>query len=93
MATEAWLLEGASIGEGDEIANSLADRINTIQTAITNLPDSGALTSISDETDKIDSAATDGLEGTSNSLAYRVHEIEKHLHNRGRFWGAHGYEG
>ncbi len=37
---------------------------------------------------KIDSAATDGLEGVSNSLAYRVHEIEKHLHSRGRYWGA-----
>jgi hypothetical protein len=54
------------------------------------LPDAGALTSISDETDKIDGAATDGLVGTSNSLAYRVHEIEKHVHSRGRFWGATG---
>jgi len=34
VATEAWLLEGASIGEGDEIANSLADRILTIQGAV-----------------------------------------------------------
>ncbi len=31
---------------------------------------------------KIDSFATNGLLGTSNSLAYRVHEIEKHFHNR-----------
>lgn len=107
MVTEAWLLEGASIGEGDEIANSLADRINTIQSDLTSisgetgdiadikavtdaLPDAGALTSISDETDKIDGAAVDGLTGTSNSLAYKVHEIEKHFHNRGRFWGATG---
>lgn len=52
------------------------------------LPDAGALTSISDETNKIDNAATDGLAGTNNSLAYRVHEIEKHLHSRGRYWGA-----
>lgn len=37
---------------------------------------------------KIDDLATAGLEGVSNSLAYRVHEIEKHLHSRGRFWGA-----
>jgi hypothetical protein len=35
MPTEAWILEGASIGEGDEIANSLADRINTIQANLT----------------------------------------------------------
>jgi len=33
------------------------------------------------ETDKIDSAATLGLEGTSNSLAYRVMELERHFHN------------
>jgi len=37
---------------------------------------------------KIDSASTDGLAGTSNSLAYRVHEIEKHFHSRERWWGA-----
>jgi hypothetical protein len=39
---------------------------------------------------KIDGATTDGLAGTSNSLAYRVHEIEKHFHNRERWWGAVG---
>lgn len=54
------------------------------------LPNDGALTDISDETEKIDSAVTDGLAGTSNSLAYRVHEIEKHVHSRGRWWGATG---
>lgn len=31
---------------------------------------------------KIDNLATDGLSGVSNSLAYRVHEIEKHFHGR-----------
>lgn len=30
---------------------------------------------------KIDLLATSGLSGTYNSLAYRVHEIEKHFHN------------
>jgi len=39
------------------------------------------------ETDKIDKLATDGLAGTSNSLAYRVHEIEKHFHNTERWFG------
>ena len=34
------------------------------------------------QTDKIDSLATDGLLGVNNSLAYRVHEIEKHFHNQ-----------
>ena len=37
---------------------------------------------------KIDSGTTDGLAGTSNSLAYRVHEIEKHFHNSEVWYGA-----
>jgi hypothetical protein len=36
---------------------------------------------------KIDGAATDGLTGTANSLAYRVHEIERHFHSRERWFG------
>lgn len=36
---------------------------------------------------KIDSNATNGLEGTNNSLAYRVHEIEKHFHSREVWFG------
>jgi hypothetical protein len=31
---------------------------------------------------KIDDFAVEGLEGTSNSLAYKVEEIERHLHGR-----------
>jgi hypothetical protein len=38
---------------------------------------------------KIDSFKTDGLSGTSNSLAYRVHEIEKHFHSREIWFGEH----
>ena len=37
---------------------------------------------------KIDSYATDGLSGVPNSLAYRVEELERHFHNRERWWGA-----
>lgn len=48
------------------------------------------VTSIESETDKIDSAAVDGLGGTEDSLAYLVGEIERHFHNRGRFWGSNG---
>jgi hypothetical protein len=36
---------------------------------------------------KIDGLATLGLAGVSNSLAYRVHEIEKHFHNDERWYG------
>lgn len=36
---------------------------------------------------KIDQQAVSGLLGTSNSLAYKVHEIEKHFHGYGRWYG------
>jgi len=36
---------------------------------------------------KIDDQSTLGLLGTSNSLAYRVHEIEKHFHSIERWYG------
>jgi len=39
--------------------------------------------------DKIDNKASLGLAGTSNSLAYRVEEIEKHFHSRERWLGLH----
>ena len=39
---------------------------------------------------KIDQAATNGLAGVSNSLAYRVHEIEKHFHGIEFWWGSDG---
>ncbi len=38
---------------------------------------------------KIDKLATLGLNGVSNSLAYRVHEIEKHFHSREVWLGEH----
>ena len=38
-------------------------------------------------TRKLDNAATDGLAGAYYSLAYRVAEIERHLHNRARWFG------
>jgi len=36
---------------------------------------------------KLDGAAVLGLLGVNNSLAYRVHEIERHLHNYPRWFG------
>jgi hypothetical protein len=40
-------------------------------------------------TRRIDHYTTDGLTGVSNSLAYRVHEIEKHAHSREIWLGVH----
>jgi len=37
---------------------------------------------------KIDDYATLGLDGTPDSLAYRVHEVEKHLHSAGSWFEA-----
>ena len=103
MATPIWPIEGVALDStGDEVASSLGHVVKAIQTTQTSdsaaitaikavtdvIPDAGALTSISDETDKIDAAATDGLSGTANSLAYRVMELERHVHNRERWWGA-----
>ena len=36
---------------------------------------------------RIDEAAVLGLSGTRNSLAYKVHEIEKHFHGREYWYG------
>lgn len=103
MASPIWALEAVALNStGDEVAGSLGVVVKAIQTTQTSdssditaikavtdvLPDAGVLSSISSETDKIDGAATDGLSGTSNSLAYRVMELERHFHNRERWWGA-----
>jgi hypothetical protein len=45
------------------------------------------LANVESQTDKIDQAATDGLLGTNNSLAYRTHEIEKHFHSFEHWFG------
>ena len=38
-------------------------------------------------THKIDNWAVDGLAGVSNSLAYKVEELEKHFHGQGYWYG------
>ena len=42
---------------------------------------------LSDNIKKIDDLAVNGLLGVSNSLAYKVHEIEKHFHSPGSWFG------
>ena len=46
---------------------------------------SGSTGAIVEAIDKIE---VEGLSGVHNSLAYRVEEIEKHLHNREKWFGA-----
>jgi len=49
----------------------------------------GDVANVSMATDiaKIDRVAVSGLTGTSNSLAYRVHEIERHFHSYEKWFG------
>jgi hypothetical protein len=47
----------------------------------------GAIEVVDGYTQKIDNLATNGLAGVSNSLAYRVHKIEKHFHGREKWFG------
>lgn len=49
---------------------------------------SGFPKSVSDEINKIDSASTDGLTGTPDSLAYRANELERHIHSSEYWFGA-----
>lgn len=46
------------------------------------------LAAVALDTDKIDSAASDGLEGVEDSVAYRIHELERHFHSFERWFGA-----
>ena len=59
------------------------DDVETLSNAILVLA-----TAIDGYTEKIDNLATDGLTGVHDSLAYRVHEIEHHIHGKERWWGA-----
>lgn len=43
-----------------------------------------------DSSGKIDDKTVNGLTGVKNSLAYRVHEIERHFHSRELFYGKLG---
>jgi hypothetical protein len=82
-ATKAWTIEGIPIGMGDEVVNSLANKLNLTKADAATAAGAAAYGL------KIDGAATLGMGagGVSNSLAYRVHEIERHLHSYERWFG------
>lgn len=82
MGTPIWAIEGVALDStGDEVAGSLG---------VVTKANATVLGQVDADTNKIDDLATDGLAGTSNSLAYRVHEIEKHFHGREFWWGSDG---
>ncbi len=85
MGTPIWAIEGVALDStGDEVADSLG----VVTKALT-----VALAVVDAETDKIDDAATDGLAGTANSLAFRIHEHDNHFHGREFWWGSDGSPG
>lgn len=92
--TPIWPIEGVELDStGDIVADSLGQRMIDAEAAIAAVQ--GDITSIESkidlidaETDKIDQAVVDGLAGVEDSLAYKVAEIEHHLHSRERWWGA-----
>ena len=104
MASPIWAIEAVVLDStGDLVANSLGARILLIQAGVIDpadlaaikavtdmIPDAGVMSSISGETDKIDGAAVDGLAGVEHSVGYMLGEIERHFHNRERWWGATG---
>ena len=47
-------------------------------------------TNTEDPSGKIDNKAVSGLTGTYNSLAYKVHEIERHFHSKELWYGKLG---
>lgn len=58
---------------------------SSIETSIGDIETS--LLGVETEVAKIDNASVLGLSGTHDSLAYKVHEIEKHLHAIERWYG------
>jgi hypothetical protein len=101
MATEAWMLEKATIGEGDEVANSLADRINDIQAGITAsgdfaVPAVDAIVNaiwgdvIGNKSDAASGGATASIVAIIKEILEESEEIDQHNHNQERWWGAVG---
>ena len=72
-----------SIEEKVDVIDTNVDTVNT-----TTQDTNSDLVVVDGYAEKIDDAATDGLAGVSNSLAYRTHEVERHFHSRERWLGA-----
>ena len=88
IGTPVWQIEGVALNStGDLVANSLGDVVQSIQTdtgdiaavkAVTDaIPDAGAMTSIAQE-------------ATLADVEEEVVEIDDHIHNVARAWGALG---
>ena len=92
LLIQAGVIDPADLAAIKAVTDVIPDAgaMTSISDVTDALPDAGALTGISDETDKIDDAAVDGLAGTEHSIGYMLGEIERHFHNRERWWGSNG---
>ncbi len=85
IGTPIWPIEGVALDStGDSVANSLGARVATLNTAVATI-DAEVLT-IDAETDKIDDAATDGMSGMADSLAYFADVLRNHHHSYERWF-------
>ena len=75
-----------------EVIDTNVDQIETLVNTIDGKVDTvdGIVDDITIDTSKIDDVTVDGLAGTADSLAYKVHEIEKHHHNAEKWYGLAG---
>lgn len=74
--------------DNNQIADAVGQKADAAVTTVGTVASViGYIKGILGATNKIDGLATSGLAGTANSLAYRVHEIEKHFHNHERWFG------
>ena len=82
-------VDTTSIESKVDTVDSVVDRIEADTTSIESKVDTidSIVDDITIDTSKIDDVAVSGLLGTVNSLAYRVHEIERHFHSRDKWFG------
>lgn len=69
-----------------DVPDEILENTNTIISDVADVQTD--VTTIEGCAEKIDNAATDGLAGVEDSVAYRIHEVERHLHNFEKWFGA-----
>lgn len=87
-AAEAELFPAQNDTDNHNVNDAVGNKTDAAQTTVgTTRSLMGYIKGVLGGTNKIDDVATSGLAGVSNSLAYRVHEIEKHFHNYCKWFG------
>jgi len=87
LYTELKKKFSVSIAQGYQITN-LSNQISALSSQVGTIP--GLVEIDISELAKLDNAPADGLYGVPDSVAYRVAEIERHLHNYEYWFGVDG---